>query len=590
MNRHYRPFTLTPLAEGLRAPLACDALKARAYLAAKATELVQSATHGGVKFQVRPEKEIQRWLEGLAGKGNPTVSGSPYDAIRYDESELSKKIKGLVEHSFDERDSSDCQRAVREACRVLKSLIAPRFYSADENIGTSSDILRPDIILEDEISGAFVVIEIKRSKKAAREYATELLAYAEALSRQHKGAQVFFIVISASWSTLERHAFAKLVGWGVPCVALEYREECAGEDCQTLWVRSELLIEEDVLSFPPEALRVETKVFWLPDSWLNTNVVNLIVHAVSGLLREAEKTRMSGFVLVWWHPAEKPDQSQTRLYVSIAVRNSIRQQKIPDFESEDDAFELAMFNTSSELYDDTAIRLFLHLELVKDLQCYSSEYEGLWKDLKKRLHKEGANIFSFDAFGGIGDYIGDWRKLNRFALQPVVPDTTLLATWHPLTWLTPLESLINAENEDDSDSAVTAFRLGSELGALMQKSKQQAKLTVRNFGWGSAQASFAQVWSAKFAHQLDAPNLFADLGFNQLRVNGEAMEAAFRYACGQMALGGFESECCFVFGLKIAAGTGSNDFLERRSSELAMLGVSVPERVIRVARRYIMST
>lgn len=541
-------------------------------------------------MQVRPEKEIQRWLEALAGKGSLIGSGSPYEAIRYDESQLSQEIKGTVEHSVEQKVGRDRPRAVHEACRVLSSLIEPRFYSADENIGTPSDVLRPDIILEDEISGAFVIIEIKRSRKAAREYATELLAYAKALSSKHHGAQVFFVVISTSWSTLERHAFAKLVEWGVPCIALEYREECATENYQTLWVRSELLVEDDVVSFPPEALRVETKVFWLPETWFSTNVVNVITHAISGLLREAEKTRASGFVITWWHPTEKPDQSQTRLYVSIAVRNSIRKQEIPAFESEDEAFEFSLFNSVSELYDDTATRLFLELEILKDLQCYSSECEGLWKDLKKRLHKDGANIFSFDAFGGIGDYISDWRQRNRFALSSVVPDLMYLATWHPLTWLTPLESMTKVEIESDNESAVNAFRLGTELGALMDKSKKQAKMTARNFSWGSAQANFTQVWSDKFAQEIDAPNLFAEMGFNQLRVSVKVMEAAFQYACGQMALSGAESECCFVFGLKISAGTGRIDFLERRSSELAMAGVYVPEEVINVARRYITST
>lgn len=540
-------------------------------------------------MQMRPEKEIQRWLEALAGKGGLAGSGSPYEAIRYDDSQLSQEIKGTVEHTFEKKVGRDRQRAVHEACRVLKSLIEPRFYSADENIGTPTDTLRPDIILEDEVSGAFVVIEIKRSRKAAREYATELLAYAKALSNKHHGAQVFFVVISTSWSTLEKHAFSKLVDWCVPCVALEYREECASEKNQTLWVRSELLVNEDVLSFPHEALRVDTKVFWLPDAWLGTNVVNVIIHAISGLLREAEKTRASGFVIAWWHPTEESDQSQTRLYVSIAIQNSIRKQEIPAFESEDDAFEFALFNSAIELYDDTAISLLLDLELLKDLQCYSSEYEGLWKDLKKRLHKEGANIFSFDAFGGIGDRISGWRLRNRFELSSAVPDLMFLATWHPLTWLTPLESMTNVETKGDNNSAVDAFRLGTELGALMGESKKQAAMTVRNFSWGSAQANFAQVWSDRFSQKADSPRLFAEIGFNQLRVSFETMEAAFQYACGQMALSSAESECCFVFGLKIAAGTGRNDFLEKRSSELAMPGVDVPEKVISVARRYIMS-
>jgi hypothetical protein len=530
--------------------------------------------------QVRLEKEIQNWLEILVGKGSLTGCGDLYSAIRYDGSPLSLEMKGTVEYIWGQRVTPQRHRAVHEACRVLKSLIEPRFYSANENIGTPSEILRPDIILEDEISSAFVIIEIKRSRKAAREYATELLAYANALTRQHPGSQVFFVIISTTWATIEQHAFSKLIDWGIPCVALEYREECESESSQTLWVRSDILPEVNASKFPSKALRVETKVFWLSSNWLDTSTVNVINHAVSCVLREAEKTRASGFIIVWWHPHETPDRSQIRLYVSMAVRNSIREQKIPEFKNDIEALDFAWSNTFTELYDDTAIRLLLNFELERDAEYYSSESEGLWADLYERMMVEKASIFSFDSFGEIGDHISTWRMQARSDFASIMSDTALLATWHPLTWLPPLEFLIEDLTKYKGDSALDAFHLGIKLGGLCGISRMQARLTARDFGWGVAQANFAKSWCDYFSHRVDAPNLHSELGFNHFRLSNANIERALDYACGQMSEGGALVELCFVVGIQVATDDHYMSFLETRSAHLLRQGIRIPKRVI----------
>lgn len=275
---------------------------------------------------MRLEREIQDWIVQLAGNSHG-LGGSDFSSVlRYDNSPLSQEMRAWVERfGLDGALAPTRHRSVHAACRVLRSLVEPRFRRADTNISeTPGQILKPDLVLEDEISGAFVIVELKRSRKAAREFATELLAYANCLVQQHQGSQVFLVLVSTSWAPLEQLAFAELAQRHIPVLALEYREEDPGESTPTLWVRSDLLPGASVGPFPAHALLVDTKVFWLPASWWRWSPspalwMNRIEHAVAALIREAERGHASGFVIVWHLPHEVPSQGGNRSEVRVFV-------------------------------------------------------------------------------------------------------------------------------------------------------------------------------------------------------------------------------------------------------------------------------
>jgi hypothetical protein len=100
--------------------------------------------------------------------------------------------------------------------------------------------------------------------------------------------------------------------------------------------------------------------------------VNKIEHAVLGLVREAEKGWVSGFLIMWWQAHEVPDQSrgvpEVRLFVSMAVRNPCRPQEIPKFKNEEEELDFALSNTYTKPFDDTAIRLlFTHFHCMPNM-------------------------------------------------------------------------------------------------------------------------------------------------------------------------------------------------------------------------------
>jgi hypothetical protein len=535
------------------------------------------------------EREIQKWLAKMAGKGKASGNGELYSAIRYDDSKLGQEMKDQVE-GYGSRGglAPDRHRAVHEACRVLNSFKEPRFRSADTNISTiPKKILKPDLILEDEISGALIIVELKRSASAAREFATELLAYTNSLKDQYPGSQIFLVLISTSLAPLEQHALAQLIDWHIPTLALEYKEACSPDYVPTLWVRADLLPLRSERTFLPKALIVDTKVFWLPYGWSKTTWVSKIRHAAQGVVREAERSWASGFLIIWWQEDEIPDWSrrapQTRLFVSMAIRNPCRPQVRRKPRSGRQDLEYGWSNIHTELTDDTAIRLLSKFDLGPDIEAYPPEYEGIWDKLSARLCDDDALILSFDGFGEIGDTVNNWRTDKRYSLSPLIENFTELPAWHALTWLPALESLIDRAAKDEDDSVSwDAFRRGRDLACLLKE--KFCRPHSRLFEWTLAQTRFSIALRNLIVEKrgLTSPNMRSVR--DALRYNQSHIERAFAFGfrCaeqdGELAAFGFE------LGFRYEQDSGDYDDLANRCAALIKRGFRVPHELLLIAR------
>lgn len=538
---------------------------------------------------MRLERDIQDWINSLAGKSRRLGGGTLSSVLRYDGSPLGREMEAWVNRfGLDGKLAPSRHRSVHEACRVLRSLVEPRFWSAGTNISnTPKEALFPDLVLEDEISGAFVVVELKRSSKAAREFATELLAYVHCLLQQHPGSKAFLVLVSTSWTPMERHAFSKLALGPHPVLPLEFREEGAGESTPTLWVRSDLLPIADVRPFPARALQVHTKVFFLRADWWHGGLssapwLNRIGYAVTPLVREAERGDASGFVLVWFRPQEIPSGSgkgsEVRVFFSMAVRNPRRQQKIPALKNSQEAMEFAWFDDFYEPADDTAARLLLDLELGGNAQSYSPEHEGAWHDLHARLQDENASILHFAPFGDIGDQVTKWRTQKHHVLRPVVPDITALPAWHALTWLTALESLIDSSEREAGDpTAWHAFRCGEDLGRMGSPLRPVPR--DRNFEHMAAQVRFARTWCDSFAAHEGAPQLPTRFDSSGLHCDWKRLDPAIQFAHSRVAEEGELASYCFSLGVYAGSNCDNVKYLITERRKLHAKGIHLPQEL-----------
>lgn len=264
----------------------------------------------------------------------------------------------------------------------------------------------------------------------------------------------------------------------------------------------------------------------------------------------------------------------------MAVRTPCRPQEFPDFKDEQEAIAFAWSNSFQALTDDTAVRLLLNLELGEYVQYFSSESEGTWDDLRARLEHENAGILRFDGFGEIGDQVSNWRTQKRHALRPVVTDITTFPTWHPLTWLSALESLIDSGEQEDGDPlAWHAFRRGEDLSKF--SAPHLTRREGRHFGQAAAQVRFARTWCDFFATHQDAPTLSIQIPIDSyiLRFQPTHLDTAIRFAFDRVAEEGSLASLCFALGYHAGSGCDNVNYLVNQRHRLRMDGISLPQKL-----------
>jgi hypothetical protein len=439
---------------------------------------------------MKSEAAIQEWVE------RKLHGGGLLQAITWGATPLDHELRSAVLPTFGQPHRSLAagrSRAIRDAYRVLQAFIEPEFHSADENISDERGVtLRPDLLLRDVNGGAFVVVELKRDRKAAREFATELLAYANCLRRKHPNATVFLVPVSTSWKPLETYAFAQLREGRLPLLPLQYEES---EQGGALRVRTDLLSETAARGIEPSALKVETKTF-LPDKdsgpWSLPSNLNRVSHSLKDIAHRAEQETASGFALAW------RTTGSDVLLVSVAVHDPCHVPVVPPPsyasllpEPAPTELDPAFANNEQEYSDDAATRLLLETEVAIGGRCYSSECEGPWREFETRLVKEDASVLGFEAFGDLATRLHRWRALNRSAFSPLVADLTTFPAWHPVTWLPLLDSLLDiAQPEEAANQESTAFRIGEAFGRFAGRYGVSRWRSSGHFGRAAAEARF----------------------------------------------------------------------------------------------------
>jgi hypothetical protein len=481
---------------------------------------------------MRPESAIQKWMVERAR------SGSLIELIEFGGTPLDVEIEESV--SYRSRLKPSHPRKAHDAVRVLQSLVEPEFLCADENISDLPGVsLKPDLLLRDVIGGAFVVIELKRDRAAAREFATELLAYADCLRRQHPRASVFLVAVSTSWRPLETHATAQLQAGRFPVLPLQFEE---GSHGPRLRVRTDLLAHEPYDGrIHSDALLVETKTFLDPGRGRRWNQA---AHMLRHISHGAAQGTASGFALAW-------QVSSDAVLVSIAVHDPSHEPQLPhgpmssdDAPTEED-LDRAFLNNPWHFGDDTATRLLLEAQLGLGMESYSSESEGTWKQLEARLQREDAQVLGFEAFGDFGDRMRRWLASDRDRFAPMVADLTAFPPWHPLTWLPLLDSLVHAGEAENSAPLIDRATLIGE--AIAKFTCQPPNGSISHFGRGAAQARFLAAWEEiksltgkaipPLVHVVNGAEIqfgprhvryeAFDLAFCRIRERGEELGAAF---------------------------------------------------------------
>lgn len=444
------------------------------------------------------EIDIQHWIENFFKDPIPEFANSQpllpkpdfFDVLDFMDDPAGQTLKFTHLTSGSGHTLHDAEyklhRHIRDAARVLDGLIEPKLLIADEDISKiNRQVLRPDLVLQDPASSAYIIIEIKRDKRTARQFGTELLAYANVLIEQYGASQVFLIQISTTWSTLEKEAFTLLAKKNFPILPLEFIEGNKREKNWRLKVRSDLIPKSNIKCFSEDSIQIVTKTFLVRPELLKSEIArNCVKHAISSLMHDANKIGTSGFLLAW-HESEFMAHEKDftiRLFVSCAVINA------PGFNN----------HSTDILYDDTPTRLLQSFEIGLGFDSYFTEGESSWPHFIAHITDGKYYIYDFESFGEIATQVNWYRSFERYSMPEIVPDLTFLPSWHPMTWLIALDFLIERRQDNQVSELLQAYDNGRNLAALINE--DGAKLRDRcSLKRAFSHVRFAQTWMKYFS-------------------------------------------------------------------------------------------
>jgi hypothetical protein len=458
--------------------------------------------------------------------------------------------------------------SVQDARRVFNSLYDAGERSAEGNIAEKKEHrFLPDLLLFNDSSGAYIVVELKASAAAARQALTEVLGYAQEIKAQTNDAQVFIVIAAAEWSPLLDNAVAtQLRSRHFPLLPLQFYEK----DGFRLRLRIEPFLprQEAIGYIDQSAFSCDTRSYFFQRRNCLLRDIEIakvrIVEEMLDLAARGERTSTSGFVIAW--------RNVHAWNLSTCVVNSAR---------------LPLPDTANPLLDHNDLD-WVDLDVGSALldqvdECGlpdSREFSGQegWRNQLRMMTGENAVLFDISMWGPLRDSLGAFKR-NLVRAKPVCSDfnfsTCSLA--HPFIWVPYLDEIMGLSIDIESPGLYSHYRLGLALGtAAAYYAGNIESLTLdENLGYLSAMGRLIDGWRRVFAHAGDActaPQLSFENDGLTLRLRGidhaigwmeqqaqqagrwPALAYSLGYACGLATRETGESAARRIFNNGLGAG------------------------------------
>lgn len=425
------------------------------------------------------EATMQQWFEAL------DCIASVIDSIDWDELLAPASAPHMVDRA-----------PVQDARRVFNSLYEARQHSADDNIAEKkAHCFKPDVLLFNESSGAYIVVELKASAAAARQTLTEVLGYAHEIKAQTNGTQVFIVIVAAEWNPLLDNAVAaQLCSRHFPLLPLQFYEE----DGFHLRLRTEPFLPRltSIEYIDQEAFTCDTLSFLFQRrDYLYQDIQTAevrIVEEAQNLAARGERTGTSGFVIAW--------RNAHAWILSTCILNPAR---------------LALPDTANPLLvhrDSGWIDLDAGSELLDQVDEHGlpdwTELSGQqgWRNQHRMMTSENAVLLHVDMWGPLRDKLAAFKK-NLMKETPAYTDINFLSysPTHPFIWLPHLDEMMGLSVDMDIPGLYRHYRLGLVLGVATAYyiGNITSIMPTKNLGYLSAMGRLLDAWRRVAVHAGD---------------------------------------------------------------------------------------
>ncbi|MBG7622196.1 hypothetical protein I5R65_22205 [Herbaspirillum sp. AP02] len=429
------------------------------------------------------ETTMQEWFETM------DCIASHIDAIDWDELLKPVSMPDMMNHS-----------AVRDARRVFYSLYEACKCSANDNISEKKNQrFKPDVLLFNASSGAYIVVELKASAAAARQTLTEVLGYAQEIQRQTNNTQVFIVIVAAEWSSLLDNAVAaQLRNRHFPLLPLQFYENDGFhlrlrlEPFLSRWVAIDSIDQEafccDTLSFSCQRRDFRLRDIEKADDRIVEEARNLVVRG--------ERTGTSGFVIAW--------RNKHAWILSTCTLNSARL-ALPD-----------TVNPVLRRPDADYIDLDVGGELLDQVDNHGlpdstelSAQQG-WRNQLYLMTSENALLFHVGMWGPLRDSLVAFRKtLTKESPKYTNVNFSGRLLTDPFIWIPHLDEMMGLSVDMNIPGLYPCYRLGLALGSVTAYYLGNITSINRteNLGYLSAMARLLDAWRRVAGHAENASEL-----------------------------------------------------------------------------------
>jgi len=416
------------------------------------------------------EVEIQKWLEKEENYENiiELIGNSNI---------LKKSNKNNVIPSYS-LDYIVKNKILKSAEYVYDNLYSLNLIVANQNISINkTERLYPDLLLFNEETATFIIIEIKRSDKAEREAMTELLAYEHELQNLFpfmSKIEVCFVIISADYKPLLEHSIYSFALWQNRKILPLKISGIESKDSQK-WELSVYIPDAWSLlstgALKSEQINTVNLVLYDKEAYSDSSIniknkedsFEILKRGLELIVKEGEKNSASGFVLL-----SRLTQSEVANWnITIGVINPYSFYKLLEYES-----KIKTFFTESGYEFNTKCTTDLAINSQKYLNIfYTPRFETFtnWSFSKKELEKISHPIL-IDFFGEIDDMVNDFilNEQVRKSYYPELNDKRM--NWkEPIIGLNLLDNLLEDNIFFDGKySFFNLYKLGTKLGIISQ--------------------------------------------------------------------------------------------------------------------------
>jgi len=372
------------------------------------------------------------------------------------------------------------QKMIDSSRYVYENLATLDLVIANKNISMNKqERLYPDLLLFNQETATFIIVEIKRSDKAEREAITELLAYEHELQNLFpfmSKIEVCFVLISADYKPLLEHSLSSLVLWQNRKV-LPLKIDGLENNNENKWELS--VYEADSWSLLSngyvKANQIDTihLVLYDKDAYsegyvkkIKKNDLQIIKRGLELIIAEGEKNSASGFVLML--QATKSEIACWDIIIGVLRPYSFLE--LVEYESKIKDFFLKNYSDNSFHTKNTGE---LALNAQKYLSIYFNpkfEVMSRW-DITRKEIEHNSYPYLIDFFGEL-DMLVNTFVVNKELRDYFYPE---LNTRNNFDWKNPtvgidiLDSLLGENTFFNGEfSYLTLYKFGKELGIVWQ--------------------------------------------------------------------------------------------------------------------------